>query len=82
MVDVDRETLETQGGQDIVDNERGFDVGSVGVGADGVEITLVEFTVAAVLRVLAAPNRADVVAFEGCAELADVLCGKAGEGHR
>ena len=51
----------------------------VGLGADGVEVALPEFAVAARLGVLAAPDRAHVVALERRAELADVLGREAGE---
>ena len=50
-------------------------------GADGVEIALPEFAVTAVAGVLAAPDRAHVIALERRAELADVLGGEAGERH-
>ena len=75
------EAFEAQGRQNIVDDQRDFDIGGVGIGADGVAVALVKLAVAAVLGVLAAPDRADVVALKGCAELADVLGGEAGEGH-
>ena len=49
--------------------------------ADRVEIALHELAVAAALRVLAAPDRGDVIALERHAQLADVLGGEAGQRH-
>ena len=65
----------------VVDDQRHLDVGGVGGRADGVEVALPEFAVAAVLRVFAAPDRPHVIALERRAQLADVLGGEAGERH-
>ena len=66
----------------VVDHQGGFDVGGDGAGADGVEIALHELAVAAALRVLAPPDRGDVVALQRHAQLVDVLGGEAGQRHR
>ena len=79
IVDVDGEALKAQGLKQVVNDQHCFNIRGVGVGADGVEVALVELAVAPVLSILAAPDRADVVALEGCAELADVLGSKAGK---
>ncbi len=81
VVDVDREPLEADGPQQVVDDEDRFGVGGDRAGADRIEIALHEFAVAAALRVLAAPHGGDVVALERRAQLADVLGGEAGQRH-
>ena len=82
VVDADRELVEADRPQQVVDHQRRFDIGGDGKGADGVEIALHEFAVAAALRVLAAPHGGDVVALERRAQLADVLGGEARQRHR
>ena len=73
--------LEADRAEQVVDDEHRFDIGGDAVGADRVEVALHELAVAAALRVLAAPDRGDVVALERRAEFADVLGGEAGERH-
>ena len=68
--------------QQVVDHQGGFDVGGDRAGADGVEIALHELAVAAALRVLAPPDRGDVVSLQRNAQLVDVLRGEAGQRHR
>ena len=75
-------SLEAEGDHQVVDDQRRFDVAGVGGGADGVEVALPELAVAALAGVLAAPDRAHVIALERRAELADVLGREAGERHR
>ena len=81
IVDANLETLEADGAHQVVNDQRRLDVAGVGRGADGVEVALPEFAIAAMSGVLAAPDRAHVIALERRAELADVLGGEAGERH-
>ena len=78
VVDADREVGETDRPEQIVDHQRGFDVGGDRAGADGVEIALHELAVAAALRVFAAPDRGDVVSLERHAQLVGVLRRRSG----
>ena len=64
-----------------MDDEHRLEIGQLARRPDRVEVALHEFTVAAALRVLAAPHRRHVVALEGEPELADVLRAEPGEGH-
>src|SRR5688572_19064925 len=78
---MDRESFKADRPQEIVHDEHGLGVGRNTAGADRIEIALHELAVAAALRVLAPPYGGNVVALEWRAERADVLCGKAGQGH-
>ncbi len=64
-----------------MDHQGGLDVRGGGAGADGIEVALHELAEAAGLRPLAPPDRGDVVALEGRAQLVDVLRGEAGQRH-
>ena len=79
---MDGELAEAELAEEVVDDQDRLDVGGDGAGADGVEVALHELAVAAALRVLAPPDRGDVIAFQGHAQLADVLGGEAGQRHR
>ena len=50
VVDANLEALEAEGTHQVVDDQGHLDVGGVGGGADGVEVALPEFAVAAVRR--------------------------------
>ena len=78
---MDGKALKTQGREQVVNDEHRFNIRSIRVSADGVKVALVELAVAPVLSVLTAPDRTDVVALEGGAELADVLGSKASKWH-
>ena len=82
VVQADGEVGETDRPQQVVDHQGGFDVGGDRAGADGVEVALHELAVAAALRVLAPPDRGDVVSLQRDAQLVDVLRGEAGQRHR
>ena len=56
-----------------MNHQQRFDVGGVGRCADRVEVALHELAIATLLSVLAAPNGADVIPLERCADLVDVL---------
>eukprot|EP00456_Euglypha_rotunda_P067890 TRINITY_DN58_c11_g1_i5.p1 TRINITY_DN58_c11_g1~~TRINITY_DN58_c11_g1_i5.p1 ORF type:complete len:914 (+),score=171.34 TRINITY_DN58_c11_g1_i5:4186-6927(+) len=79
IVDADREAFEAECDQQVMNDEQRFDIGGVGVGADGVEVALDELTIASALSVFAAPDGGDVIAFEGGAHCGQVLSGKASQ---
>ena len=66
-------SFEPDGPQQVVDHQHGFDVGGHAAGADRVEVALHELAIAAVLRVLAAPDGGDVIALERRAQLVRML---------
>ena len=83
VVDADRELVEPDARKQIVDDQRGLDVGGDGRRADRVEVALHELAVAAALRVLAAPHRGDVIALERqCRARAMCWATKRAERHR
>ena len=75
-------SAEADRAEQIVDDQRGFDVGGDRAGADRVEIALHELAVTAALRVFAPPNRGDVIPLERDAQLVGVLGHEAGQRHR
>ena len=82
VVEADGEIADADRPQQVVDHQGRFDVGGRRAGADGVEIALHELAEAALLGPFAAPHGGDVIAFEGRAQLVDVLRGEAGQRHR
>ena len=56
-----------------MNDHRDFNVGHQGLRADGVEVTLHEFAISSPVRVLASPHWSDVITFEGCPKLIDML---------
>jgi hypothetical protein len=60
----DFEPLEPKGHEQVVDHQRGFDVGGVRLRADRVKVALHELAEPAGLRALAPPDGAEVVALE------------------
>jgi hypothetical protein len=79
---MDRELVESQCSEEVVDDERGLDVGEKTRRADRVEVTLHELAVPPPLGVLSAPHRADVIALEGSPGLTDVLRDEPRQRHR
>ena len=77
VVDSNCEPVEPNAIHQIVNDQQGFDVGGVGLRANRVEVTLHELAVATLLRVLAAPDSADVIPLERSAQRLSVLRGKA-----
>ena len=73
IVDPNREPLESECTEQIVNDERGLGVHRGANLADRVEVALHELSIAPPLGVLAAPNRADLIALERNAERSDVL---------
>ena len=71
VVDPDREALEAERADEVVDHERGLHVAHGAGRPDRVEVALQELAVATPLGVLSAPDGADVVALEGRAEFVD-----------
>ena len=82
VVDADGKLAESDRAEQIVNDQRRFDVGGDRAGADRVEIALHELAVAAALGVFAAPDRGDVIPLERHAQLVGVLGHKPGQRHR
>ena len=74
IVDAQREIVDSQFHEQFVNHQTRFDIRHDRLGTDRIEVALDEFAIPPRLRVLTAPHRCDVVAFERSAELADVLC--------
>ena len=81
VVDPNLKAVEADRGEQVVDDQRGLDVGGVGRGADGVVVALPELAVPALPRSLAAPHRAHRVPLERRPQLVDVLRAKPRERH-
>ena len=82
IVDVDREIREPDGDEQVVDDQRCFNIRHNARRADGVEIALHELAVSATLRVLASPHRSDMITLERCPQLRRVLSGEPSQRDR
>src|SRR5262249_26756508 len=81
VVDADREPLDPDRAEEVMDDEDRLDVRDGALGPDRVEVALHELAVAPALRVLAAPHGSDVVPLERQADLARVLRDEARQRH-
>ena len=73
---------DAQPAEDLVDDLHQLDLAEQRARADDVDVALVEFAVAPLLRAVGTPHGLDLVAFEGEGQLALVLHDIAGEGDR